>query len=53
MESENTIVLRGLAFGNKLLQRMGRYLTVFGAAAAVGVVGTSALCSLAIVVTIH
>ncbi|KAF8174904.1 hypothetical protein BJ912DRAFT_989529 [Pholiota molesta] len=41
MESENTIVLRGLAFGNKLLQRMGRYLTVFGAAAAVGVVGTS------------
>ncbi|KAF8968808.1 hypothetical protein BDZ97DRAFT_1902822 [Flammula alnicola] len=41
MESDNTIILQGLALGNKVLQKLGRYFTVFAAAAAVGVVGTS------------
>ncbi|KAF9481588.1 hypothetical protein BDN70DRAFT_854759 [Pholiota conissans] len=41
MESKNTIVLRGLALGNKVLQRLGRYLTVAGVASVVAVIGTS------------
>ena len=41
MDSDEPFVLKGLAIGNRVLQRMGRYFTVFAAAAAVGVVSTS------------
>jgi len=41
MESDEPPLLKGLAGGNRLLQRMGRYFTVFGVAVAVGVVSTS------------
>ncbi|KAF9562862.1 hypothetical protein CPC08DRAFT_356471 [Agrocybe pediades] len=41
MESDNPILLRALSIGNKVLQRLGRYFTVFAATAAVGVIGTS------------
>lgn len=41
MHSDEPLVLKGLAIGNRVLQRMGRYFTVFAAAAAVGVVSTS------------
>ncbi|CAA7262178.1 unnamed protein product [Cyclocybe aegerita] len=41
IESDEPVILRVLASGNQVLQRFGRYFTVFGAAAAVGIVGTS------------
>jgi len=43
MESNNPLILRAFAVGNKVLQKVGRYFTVFAASAAVGVVGTSTL----------
>jgi hypothetical protein len=39
MDSDEPFLLKGLAIGNQVLPRMGRYFTVF-AAAAVGVVST-------------
>ncbi|PPQ79300.1 hypothetical protein CVT25_002577 [Psilocybe cyanescens] len=41
MDSDEPLVLKFLSYGNKLLQRCGRWFTVFGAAAAVGIVGTT------------
>ena len=41
IDSDEPLVLKGLALGNRVLQRLGRYFTVFGVAVAVGVVSTS------------
>ena len=41
MDSDEPFLLKGLAVGNRVLQKMGRYFTVFAAAAGVGVVSTS------------
>jgi len=41
MDTDEPLVLRVLAVGNRLLQRMGRYFTVAGVTVAVGVVSTS------------
>ncbi|KAH9476883.1 putative RING finger protein C32F12.07c [Psilocybe cubensis] len=41
MESDRPFVLKFLSVGNKVLQKCGRWFTVFGAAAAVGLVGTT------------
>ncbi|KAF8900444.1 hypothetical protein CPB84DRAFT_1680513, partial [Gymnopilus junonius] len=41
MTSNEPMLLRVLAAGNKILQKLGRYFTVFAAAATVGVVGKS------------
>lgn len=41
LESNGSVLLDVLGSGNKLLQRMGRYFTVFAAAATAGLVGTT------------
>ncbi|PPQ65024.1 hypothetical protein CVT24_008172, partial [Panaeolus cyanescens] len=41
LESKEPVILKILGNGNKLLQRLGRYFTVFGAATAFGIIGTS------------
>ncbi|KDR78314.1 hypothetical protein GALMADRAFT_245429 [Galerina marginata CBS 339.88] len=46
IESDDPLILRGLALGNKFLQKLGRYCTVMGVAAGIGVVGTSIYVSL-------
>lgn len=42
MESDSPIILKVLGAGNRVLQKLGRCFTVFGAAMAIGIVGTSA-----------
>lgn len=41
LESKGSVLLDVLGSSNKVLQRLGRYFTVFGAAATAGLVGTT------------